>query len=76
MNRFTGKPISVLLLIPLVLLMALALACTENETATAVPVTPTDPTAAPSLPEVAADTVELSVLIDPLDVGYVEVVGS
>ena len=47
---------------------------TTSPTATPVP-TPTQTPNVP-LPVVPAETVELSVLIEPLDVGYVEVVGS
>ena len=95
MYRFTRKPVSTLVFIPLILLIALASACgvidvedeatstpppvavtTASPAATSVPTPTVTPTPRGPLAVVPAETVELSVLIEPLDVGYVEVVGS
>ena len=53
-----------------------AAATTASPTATSVPTPMVTPTLRGPLAVVPAETVELSVLIEPLDVGYAEVVGS
>ena len=73
MFRISRRPKSMLIFIPLILLIALASGCglfsVENE---APPVPPTVETSSGPL----TNPVELSVLSEPLDVGFVEFAGS